>query len=107
MVLAGVHPSLKITRATRRGRATWQLPSTLTSGTAEHLTTGAVVSVTVKVVVQEALLPAASVAVTVTVCGPKPARDTARGDCMTVSMLAAVLCSLTVTPLNTFGTATW
>jgi len=80
MALAGVHPSLTVTPLNTLGTATWQLPSTLASGTAEHVTTGAVVSVTVKVVVQEALLPAASVAVTVMVCGPKPTSVPAGGD---------------------------
>jgi len=80
MALVGVHPSLTVTPANTLGSATWQLPSTLAFGTAEQFKIGAVVSLTVKVVVQEALLPAASVAVTVTVCGPKPTSVPADGD---------------------------
>ena len=41
---------------------------------------GGVLSVTVKIVEQVALLPASSVAVTVIVCAPKPTRVPATGD---------------------------
>ena len=56
------------------------MPSVLAFGMGEQFTVGAVVSVTVKIVVQVALLPAASVAVTVIVCAPKPTNVSAAGD---------------------------
>ena len=62
------------------GTAAWQLPSALAPVTAEQLTLGAVVSVTVKIAVQLALLPAASVVVTVIVCEPSPTSVPAAGD---------------------------
>ena len=63
--------------------------------------------VTVKVVVQLELFPAASVAVTVIVCGPEPTKVPATGDCVKVIALAAVQLSLTVTPLRMLGIAAW
>src|SRR5207245_8081496 len=65
------------------------------------------VSFTVNVVVQVALLPAASVAVTVIVCGPRPTMVPAAGLWVTVIALVWLQLSLTVTPLNTFGRAAW
>ena len=75
-----LHPSLTVTLLNTFGTAAWQLPSVLAFGTGEQFTVGAVVSVTVKIVVQVALLPAASVAVTVIVCAPKPTSVPATGD---------------------------
>ena len=49
-------------------------------GTAGHVTTGGVLSITLKVVVHVALLPAASVAVTVIVVVPEPTSVPAAGD---------------------------
>ena len=72
--------SLAITPLNTFGTAAWQLPSALALGTAGQTTVGAVVSVTVKLVVQLALLPAASVAVTVIVCVPRPTKVPAAGD---------------------------
>ena len=72
--------SLTVTPLKIFGTAAWQLPSALPLGTAEQFTVGAVVSVTVKIVGQIALLPAASVAVTVIVCAPKPTSVPATGD---------------------------
>src|SRR5438046_3629364 len=46
----------------------------------QFTTVGAVLSVTVKVVVQVPTLPAASVAVTVIVCAPKPTGGPATGE---------------------------
>ena len=77
---AGVHPSLTVTPLNTFGTAAWQLPSALALGTAEQLTLGAVVSDTVKVVEQLALLPASSVAVTVIVFVPNPTQVPATGD---------------------------
>ena len=64
-------------------------------------------SVTAKVVVQVALLPAASVAVTVIVFVPTPTRVPAEGDWLRVMLPATAQPRLTVTPLRTFGTAAW
>src|SRR6266542_4252171 len=89
------------------GTAAWQVPSTLTFGVAEQVTTGAVVSVTVNSVVQVPLLPAASVAVTVIVFVPKPSSVPAAGDWLTLIAPVGVQPSLTVTPLRMFGTAAW
>ena len=75
-----MHTSLTVTPLNTLGTAAWQLPSALALGIAEQFTVGAVVSVTVKIVVQVALLPAASVAVTVMVCAPKPTSVPAAGD---------------------------
>ena len=72
--------SLAVTPLSTFGTAAWQAPSALAAGTAEQLTLGAVVSFTVKVVVQVALLPASSVAVTVIVFAPNPTSVPAAGD---------------------------
>src|SRR2546423_553501 len=55
------------------------LQLSLAVGGAEQLTVGTVASVTVKVVVQVALLPAPSVAVTVMVCAPRPTSFSSMG----------------------------
>ena len=77
---AALHASLTVTPLSTFGTAAWQLPSALAFGIGEQFTVGAVLSVTVKIVVQVALLPAASVAVTVIVCAPKPTSVPAAGD---------------------------
>ena len=77
---AALHASLTVTPLNTFGTAAWQLPSALAFGIDEQFTVGAVVSVTVKIVVQVALLPAVSVAVTVIVCAPKPTSVPAAGD---------------------------
>ena len=77
---AALHPSLTVTPLNTFGTAAWQLPSPLAFGIGEQFTVGAVVSVTVKIVVQVALLPAASVAVTVIVCAPRPSSVPVAGD---------------------------
>ena len=107
IALVPLHPSLTVTPLNTFGTAAWQLPSALALGIAEQFTVGAVVSVTVKIVVQVALLPAASVAVTVIVCAPKPTSVPAAGDWLRVIALVPLQESLTVTPLNTLGTAAW
>jgi len=89
------------------GAAAWQLPSALALAGAGQLTVGAAVSFTVNVVVQVALLPASSVAVTVIVCTPDPTSVPAAGDWLKVIPLVPLQLSLAVTPLNTFGTAAW
>src|SRR5438552_921803 len=75
-----VQASLTLTPPMTLGTAAWQVPSALAPGTAEQTTLGAVVSLTEKVVVQVALLIAASVAVTVIVWVPNPTRVPATGD---------------------------
>ena len=99
--------SLTVTPPKTLGTAAWQLASALAPDTAEQTTLGGVLSVTVKVVVQVALFPAASVAVTVTVFVPRPTSVPATGDCLKVIAPVAVQLSLTVTPLKTLGTAAW
>jgi hypothetical protein len=97
--------SFTVTPLNTSGTAAWQLPSALALVGPGQLTVGAEVSLTVKVVVQVALLPAASVAVTVIVFVPNPTSVPAVGLCVTVIAFVALQLSLAVTPLNTFGTA--
>src|SRR5256714_9751008 len=75
-----LRPSLTVTPLKTLGTAAWQLPSVLAFGSGEQFTAGADVSVTVKIGVQVAQLPAASVAVTVIVCAPRPTNVPAAGD---------------------------
>src|SRR5439155_789167 len=56
--LRGLQLSLTLTPPKTSGTAAWQFPSAKAFGVAEQITVGAVLSVTVKVVVQVALLPA-------------------------------------------------
>ena len=72
--------SLTVTPLNTFGRAAWQLLSALALVGAGQLTLGTLVSLTVNVVVQVALLPASSVAVTVMVCAPRPTSVPAAGD---------------------------
>src|SRR5438477_13086686 len=89
------------------GTAAWQLPSALAPGTADETTLGAVVALTGNVVVQVALLVAASVAVTVIVCVPNPTSvPAARAGERRVGT-APLQASLTLTPPMTLGTAAW
>ena len=67
MALAALQVSLTVTAPRTFGTAAWQVASALAAGMAEQVITGLVVSLTVKVVEQESLFPAASVAVTVMV----------------------------------------
>ena len=76
---AGVQLSLALTPLNTFGIGAWQLLSALAELLAGQLTLGAAVSVTVNVVVQVAVLPAASVAVTVMVCAPRPTSVPAAG----------------------------
>src|SRR5438094_4961197 len=89
------------------GTAAWQLSSALAGCVAEQIIVGALLSLTVKVVVQLALLPAASVAVTVIVWVPRPTRVPVAGDWLKAIALGALQLSLTLAPLITFGTAAW
>ena len=64
-------------------------------------------SLTMKVVVQVALLPASSIAVTVIRCAPRPTIVPAAGAWLKVIALGPLQLSLTVTLANTSGTAAW
>src|SRR2546429_9769143 len=72
--------SLAATPPNTFGTAAWQPASALALVGAGQLTIGTVASVTVNVVVQVALLPPASVAVTMIVCAPSPTTVPAAGD---------------------------
>src|ERR671930_185397 len=72
--------SLTVTEPRTLGTAAWQVPSAVAAGMVEQVTTGLVLSMTAKVVEQESLLPAASVAVTVMVWTPRPTSVPAAGD---------------------------
>ena len=80
IAFVGLQVSLAVTPLNTFGTVAWQLASALALVGAGQLTVGGVLSVTVKLVVQEALLPAASVAVTVIVCVPRPTIVPAVGD---------------------------
>ena len=99
--------SLAVTPLNTFGTAAWQPASALALVGAGQFTLGTVVSFTVNVVVQVALLPASSVAVTVIVCAPRPTSVPAAGDWLKVIALVPLQLSLAVTPLNTLGTAAW
>src|SRR5256884_3742105 len=86
--------SLAVTPPNTFGTAAWQPASALALVGAGQLTLGTVVSVTVKVVVQVALLPAASVAVTVIVCAPTPTSAPVPGDWLKVIPLVPLQLSL-------------
>src|SRR5438477_60524 len=107
MALAALQVSLTVTAPRTLGTAAWQVPSALAAGMTEQVTTGLVVSMTVKVVEQESLLPAASVAVTVMVWTPRPTSVPAAGLWVSVMALAALQVSVTVTAPRTLGTAAW
>ena len=107
IALVALQLSLTVTPLSTSGTAAWQLASVLAPGTAEHSTVGAVVSVTVKVVVQVELLPDSSVAVTVIVCAPKPTSVPVAGLWLKMIELVALQLSLTATPPETSGTAAW
>ena len=72
--------SLAVTPLNTFGTAAWQLESALALVGAGQLTVGTDVSLTLNVVVQVALLPAAFLAVTVIVCTPNPTSVPAAGD---------------------------
>src|SRR5438093_281444 len=97
--------SLALTPPNTSGTAARQFVPALTLVGAGQVTVGAVSSVTVKVVVQEALLVAASVAVTVITCTPNPTSVPAAGDWLKVIPLVPLQLSLALTPPNTSGTA--
>src|SRR2546430_16739860 len=81
--------------------AAWQLASALALELAGQVTTGAVVSVTVKVVVQVPVLPAASVARSEERRVGKECRSRWSPDQYKKNALAGLQLSLTVTPAST------
>src|SRR5437773_7941154 len=107
IALGALHASLTLTPPIPLGTAAWQFVSALAPGTGEQTTVGAVLSVTVKVVVQLALFPDASVAVTVIVCVPSPTNVPAAGVWLRVIALVPPQLPLALAPLNTLGTAAW
>src|SRR5436309_2221853 len=96
--------SLALTPPNTSGTAARQLVPALALLGAGQITVGTVSSVTVKVVVQVALLVAASVAVTVITCTPNPTRVPAAGDWLKVIQLFPLQLPLALTPPNTSGT---
>src|SRR5438876_824533 len=96
--------SLALTPPNTSGTTARQFVPALTLVGAGQVTVGAVSSLTVKVVVQVALLVAASVAVTVITCVPNPTRVPAAGDWLKVIPLVPLQLSLALTPPNTSGT---
>src|SRR5438094_8062885 len=97
--------SMTITPPITSGTAAWQLPSALAPGTAEQTTLGAVVSVTVKVVVQVALLVAASDRKSVVEGVSNPTIVPAAGDWIKVIAPTPLQASLTLTLPITLCTA--
>src|SRR5256886_4101957 len=97
--------SLALTPPNTSGTAPTQFVHSLALVVAGQITVGAVSSLTVKVVVQEALLVAASVAVTGITCTPNPTSVPAAGDWLKVTPLVPLQLSLALTPPNTSGTA--
>jgi hypothetical protein len=79
IALLALQLSLTVTPPNTLGTGAWQLSSVPAPGVAEQTTLGAVVSLTVNVVVHVALLPASSVAVTVIVFVPRPTSVPAAG----------------------------
>jgi len=77
--LVPLQPPLTVTPPRTLGIAAWQFASALAPGVAGQITVGVALPVTVKLVVQVALLPAASVAVTVIVFVPRPTSVPATG----------------------------
>src|SRR3989442_87738 len=105
MPLVPLQLSLALTPPNTFGTAARQLVPALALLGAGQITVGTVSSVTVNVVVQVALLLAASVAVTMITCTPNPTRVPAVGDWLKVIPLVPLQLSLALTPPNTFGTA--
>src|SRR5438094_8003639 len=98
IALVGLQLSLTVTPASTSGTAAWQFASAKALGVAEQITVGAVLSVTTKLVVQVALLPAASVAVTVRSEERRVGSERAGGLSPSAIGWAAVQLSLTITP---------
>src|SRR6266404_7508736 len=98
MALAALQVSLTVTAPRTFGTAAWQVPSALAVGMTEQVTTGLVVSITVKIVVQVALSPAALIAVTVIVCVPTPTNVPTAGDIVRAHVCTPLTPLLRMTP---------
>src|SRR5207237_3556075 len=96
-----------VTPPVTSGIAAWQCASADAVVGAGQLIAGGVVSTTVKVVTQLLLLLAASVAVTVIVCGPSPTVVPAAGLWVIMIDAEGVQLSKAVTPPVTSGIAAW
>jgi len=95
--------SAATTKVVTSGTKPWQLASAFTvCAGAQVVMLGAVVSATVKVVVQVVVLPAASATVIVTVVAPRAATSFAAGDCVIVR--DELQLSLAMTPAVKSGT---
>src|SRR6266576_3767561 len=105
MPLVPLQLSLALTPPNTSGTAARQLVPALALLRAGQLTVGAVSPVTVKVVVHVPLFVAASVAVTVITCVPRPTSVPAAGDWLKVIPLVPLQLSLALTAPNTSGTA--
>jgi hypothetical protein len=79
IALFALQLSLTLTPPNTLGTVAWQFASAKALGVAEQVTVGTVLSLTVKSVVQVALFPASSVAVTVIVFVPRPTSVPAAG----------------------------
>src|SRR6266581_2481492 len=105
MPLVPLQLSLALTPPNTSGTAARQFVPALALAGDGQITVGAVSSVTVNVVVQVALLVAASVAVPVITCTPNPTSVPAAGSWLKVIPLVPLQLSLALTPPNTSGTA--
>src|SRR5437763_16558020 len=104
MPLVALQLSLAVTPLNTFGTAAWQPAPALALVGAGQLTVGTVASVTVKVVVQVALLPAASVAVDRKRGAQGPTVVPAAGDWTRGMPLVPLQWSPAVTQPTTFGT---
>src|ERR1041384_5144704 len=94
---------LSVAVARRLGTAAWQFAVAEAVASGRHVIVGGVLSVTVKVVWQLLLLPAASVAVSVTVCVPAPTIAPTGGICVITRFVESV--QLSVAVARKLGTA--
>src|SRR2546429_9982433 len=98
---------LAVTPPNTSGTAAWQPAPALALFGAGQLTVGTVASVTVKVVVQVALLPVSSVAVTVIVFVPNPTSVPAAGGWKERRLGNPLRFRRSANPHKKFGTAAW
>src|SRR2546430_17292865 len=89
------------------GTGAFQMAPALALVAAGQVTVGGVLSVTVKLVVQVPMLPAASVAVTVMGCAPRPIIVPFDEDSPSEIYTPSQHLSLPISPLRTLGTAAW
>src|SRR5438874_12565807 len=105
IALVAVQVSMTLTLSISLEMALWYFSLALAPGTAKQITVGAVLSVTVKVVVQVALLPASSVAVKIGRAARRQTSDIAVGDVPREIELVSAQFPLALTRPNTLGTA--